>query len=58
MKVTYKERYYTDRYTCIDYLRTVYLRKHWRVGGLLYGYINQFQTMAIPADMITKIEEE
>lgn len=57
MKVTYKVRYMIDRFRCIDYQRTVYLVRSWRSGGLLYGYVNRFQTVSIPIDMIISIEE-
>lgn len=56
MKVTYRERRMIDRWRCIDYTRTVHLCKAWRSGGLLYGYVNEFQTVTIPVEMI--IEQE
>ena len=57
MKVIYKSRRFLDRFTCIDTVCTVNLIKSWENGGLLYGYKNRFEIVAIEKDMIVKIEK-
>lgn len=57
MKVTYIEKGRPFDFKRIDVERTVYLRKCWRSGGLLYGYLDRFNTITIEIDSIIKIEE-
>lgn len=57
MKVTYLEKGIPFDYKRIDNERTVYLYRSWRSGGLLYGYVNQFNVVAIAVEDIIGIEE-
>lgn len=57
MKVTYLEKGIPFGYKRIDNERTVYLYRSWRSGGLLYGYVNQFNVVAIAVEDIIGIEE-
>jgi hypothetical protein len=41
----------------IDTEKTVNLIKSWEVGGLLYGYKNQFEVVSIAKEDIISIEE-
>lgn len=56
MKVTYIEKGVPFDYKRIDRIRTVYLKSSWRVGGLLYGYIDKFNIVAIAIEDIISIE--
>ena len=58
MKVTYLEKGVPFDYKRIDHERTVYLYRSWRSGGLLYGYINQFNVISIAIEDIINIEDE
>lgn len=57
MKVTYLEKGVPFDYKRIDHERTAYLYRSWRSGGLLYGYVNQFNVVAISIEDIISIEE-
>lgn len=57
MKVTYLEKGVPLDYKRIDHERTVYLYRSWRSGGLLYGYVNQFNVVVIAIEDIISIEE-
>lgn len=56
-KVTYKERTYIDRYTCIDTIKTRYFVNSWVVGGLTYFRQNQYNIFSIDTDLIINIEQ-
>jgi len=55
--ITYRERVYLDNYRCIDYERKCIMRRSWIVGGLLYGYINQFNVKSIALEDIISREK-
>lgn len=57
MKVTYRDRRFIDKYRCVDRERQVVFCKTWWVGGLLYGYLDRFNTMTIAREDIIRIEE-
>ena len=57
MKVTYIEKGIPFDFKRIDHERTVYLYRSWRSGGLLYGYVNQFNVISICIEDIINIEE-
>lgn len=57
MKVTYLEKGVPFDYKRIDHERTVYLYRSWRSGGLLYGYVDQFNVVAIAIEDIISIEK-
>lgn len=56
MIIEYVERRMLNRYTCIDSFRRVKLLKTFTSGGLLYGYVNQFNIISIDRDMIVSID--
>lgn len=56
MKVTYWERGIPFDFKRIDHVRTVTFIKTWEVGGLLYGYVDRFNTRAIAKEDIISIE--
>ena len=56
MKVTYIERGVPFDYKRIDRKRTVTLLKSWKSGGLLYGYVDQFNIAVIEIDSIISID--
>lgn len=58
MTVTYRERKYITRFTCIDTEKKIHLSRTFWSGSLLYGYINQFCTKCISKDDIIAIEED
>ena len=58
MKVTYIEKgpeYNYKRFG--DHEVTIYLFKVWRSGGILYGYKDRFNTVAISLEDIISIEQ-
>ena len=57
MKVTYIEKGRPIDFKRIDTEKTVNLIKVWEVGGLLYGYKNQFEVVSIAKEDIISIEE-
>lgn len=57
MKVTYLEKGQPFDYKRVDRVRSVVLSRTWRSGGLLYGYVNQFNVVAIAIEDIISIEE-
>ena len=57
MKVTFSERGKPFDFKRIDNERTVVLLKHWKSGGILYGYVDQFNIVCIEIDSIIKIEK-
>lgn len=58
VKVTFIEKGIPFNYKRIDHERSVYLKKIWRSGGLLYGYIDSFNVITIEIDSILSIEEQ
>lgn len=57
MKVTYLEKGQPFDYKRVDRVCSVVLSRTWRSGGLLYGYVNQFNVVAIAVEDIISIEE-
>lgn len=57
MLVKYKEHYFIDRFTYLDNTVTVRLFKTWTVGGLLYGYTDRFNVIAISKEDILEVQE-
>ena len=55
-KVTYNERYFIDKYTCIDKPVTRYFVSSWSNGGLTYFKANEFNVFCVDTDMIINIE--
>ncbi len=56
MFVVYIQRQYLDKYRCIDRVKTVNICRTFENGGLLYGYIDRFNTITIDKDMIISID--
>lgn len=58
-EVTYIAKGSEHNYTrCGDHLERVTLWKTWKVGGLLYGYRDRFNVVAIPQEDIVSIIED
>lgn len=56
MKVYYRERNYIGDYKAIDTEKAVTLNNSWIVGGLLYGYKNRFEIVAISREDVLHID--
>lgn len=56
MFVVYIQRQMINHYKCIDKVKTVNVKRTFESGGLLYGYINQFNIISIDKDMIISID--
>lgn len=58
MKITYLERGRVVDYKRIgDHAKTVYLYRTFKSGGLLYGYVDRFNVVAIAMEDIISVEE-
>lgn len=57
MKVTYRERYFFDKYKCIDKEVTRAFDACWRSGGLTYFKHGQFTVFVIETDFIINITQ-
>ena len=57
-KITYNEKQFLSKYTCIVNQRSIVLMNVWRAEGtsLLYGWKNQFEVASIAIEDITGIE--
>lgn len=58
MKIRYRERHYIGDYRCIDTEHVIYLQKCWNIGGLLYGYKDRFNVVAIAMEDVLEIVED
>lgn len=56
-KITYLEKGIPHDFKRIDTVRKVTLYKTWTVGGLLYGYKDQFNVVSIAKEDIIEMEE-
>ena len=57
MIVTYMERTFIDRYTCIDRQRTFTALSFFVQGGLTYFKLDRFNYKVIETDFIISVEE-
>ena len=60
LKVTYRERHFIDRYSCIDYTRELFANSYWRdgiSGELYYFRLNEFNYKTLGLEEIISIEE-
>ena len=57
MIVTYRERTFIDRYTCIDRERTFAALSFFVQGGLTYFKLDRFNYKVIETDFIISVEE-
>ena len=57
MIVTYIEKGIPFDFKRRDTIRKLYLVRTWKVNGLLYGYKDTFNVVAIPLEDIISIEE-
>ena len=55
--VTYIERRFIDRFTCIDTEQTIKALSSFVQGGLTYFRINRFNYKAVETDLIKSIKE-
>lgn len=57
MQITYIEKGAQHDYKRVDTVRTVYLERPWKTGGLLYGYKDRFNVMCIAMEDIVEMSE-
>ena len=57
MKITYIEKGVPFDFKRIDCVQTVNVSRTWKSGGLLYGYKDRYNVVAIATEDILKIEE-
>lgn len=57
MIVTYIERTFIDRYTCIDRERTFTSLSSFVQGGLTYFKLDRFNYKVVETDFIVSVEE-
>lgn len=58
LKITYLVKGVPHNYIRIDHgTRTITLRRSWRSGGLLYGYVDRFNVVSIALEDIVNMEE-
>ena len=57
MKVTYIEKGEVFDFKRVDRVVTVNVFRCWRVGGLLYGYLDRFNITSIPIEDILNRDE-
>lgn len=57
-KITYNEKHFIDKYTCIVQQQSIVLTDVWRAEGtsILYGHTNKFEVAGIAIEDITGIE--
>ena len=55
MKILYYERTFIDDYRCIDEVKQINAIKIFRDNGLLYAYIDNFNTKVIELSRIIQI---
>ena len=58
LKVTYIERRFIDRYTCIDTERCFTAISYFQNGGLTYFKIDRFNVRVIETSFIKSIDEK
>lgn len=58
MIVKYRERRTVAPFKCIDDEKQVYLKRLWWHGNILYGYKDQFNTVAISKEDIICIKDK
>lgn len=54
--VSYRERHMITRFSCIDIPRNITLYRPWIISGLLYGYLDRFNTRVIAIEDILQVE--
>ena len=57
MVVTYRERTFIDRYTCIDRERTLTAISSFVQGGLTYFKLDRFNYKVVETDFIISVKE-
>lgn len=57
MLVTYLEKGRPFDFKRIDHVRKIILERTFESGGLLYGYVDRFNTVCIAKEDIISIEE-
>ena len=56
MFIVYVQRRQIDSYKCIDSVKTANIERPFESGGLLYGYTDPFNVVAIEKEMIISID--
>ena len=56
-KICFRERVRIDSWRVRDVARSVVLRGCWFSGGLLYGYKDRFNVVALSSDQIDSIDD-
>lgn len=56
MKVYYRERNYIGDYKAIDTEKSITIERAWNVGGLLYGYKNRFEVVAVSREDVLRVD--
>lgn len=56
MKVYYRERHYIGDYKAIDTEKSITIDPAWNVGGLLYGYKNRFEIVAVSREDVLRVD--
>lgn len=56
-KILYRERRFIDRFSCVDTARLITLYRTFTKGGLLYGYCDRFNIVAIALEDIISITD-
>ena len=56
MKVYYRERNYIGDYKAIDTEKSITIDRAWNVGGLLYGYKNRFEVVAVSREDVLRVD--
>ena len=56
MKVYYRERHYIGDYKAIDTEKAITIERAWNVGGLLYGYKNRFEVVAVSREDVLRVD--
>lgn len=57
LQVTYKERWFIDKFTCMDRVKQFKARSYFKQGGLLYFRTGDFTNKVIDGDFIISIQE-
>ena len=60
MKITYRERHYITKYTCMDFERTIFADDYWIPDGtsLIYFKVNRFEVKTLAKEDIIRIEKD
>lgn len=57
MIITYRERYFIDRFRCIDRIIKISALSYFVQGSLIYARVDVFNNKVIPKEDIISIDE-